>query len=266
MRGILSPRHLIGFWVAWLSVSGCLLGAFLPDAHARAYKRREREKYECRPSQEPASADIDKAQRLWESGMIYYDAKDYQKSRADFQSAYDISHLPDFLINLAQVTAKLELFNEAIKFLEAYIQECPGAPDVPLASQRIEELRIDQGMREGEKPRPKPVHLPPKGALALMGTGAVLLVVGLGLGGGAILAAHQVSNPANQNMFFSPALQQAEVQGQQLQNAGIACDVLGALALIPGAIWAGAWLYEQKTGMSLTLAPRMGGLVLTGGF
>src|SRR5690349_4646674 len=103
MRSATPERPLNGIWVAWFALAGCLLGDLAPNivssAEARSYKRRERQQYECRPSQEPPNADLDKARRLWESGMIYYDAKEWGKSRADFQVAYDLSHLPDFLIN-----------------------------------------------------------------------------------------------------------------------------------------------------------------------
>ncbi len=259
--------HLIfGIWVAWLSLANGILSDLLPDAQARSYKRREREKYECRPSQEPPNADLDKARRLWESGMIYYDSKEYQKARADFQIAYDLSHLPDFLINLAQVAAKLESYAEAIKYLDTYITECPGSPDVSIAIQRIEDLRVAQAIKEGEKPPPAPRRLPPKPALALIGSGAALLIVGAGLGGGAIVAGKQVGNPDNHNMLFSPDLQSTERRGKALEGAAIAFDVLGAAAMVTGLAWTASWYYEQKTGMSLALAPSLGGVVLSGGF
>ncbi|HNN97767.1 MAG TPA: hypothetical protein PKI03_36130 [Pseudomonadota bacterium] len=259
------PIERIGLSLAFLTAA-TLLSDSLPNADARHRMRREREKYECRPSQEAANTDLEKARRLWESGMIYYDTKDYQKAKSEFQSAYDISHLPDFLINLAQTSAKLDQPADAVKYLETYVQECPGAPDAPLARQRIEDLRIAQAIKEGEKPPPAPVRLPPKPALALMGSGAVLLIVGAGLGGAAIVAGKQVGNPANQNMVFNIDLQNAERRGKALEGAAIAFDVLGALALVSGAAWTASWLYEQKTGLSLALSPRLGGFALSGSF
>jgi len=248
------------------SIASGWLGDLTPSSEARHRMRRERERYECRPSQEAANADLDKARRLWESGMIYYDTKDYQKAKSEFQNAYDISHLPDFLINLAQSSAKLDQPAEAIKYLETYVQECPGAPDAPLARQRIEDLRIAQAIKEGEKPPPAPLRLPPKPALALMGTGAGLLIIGAGLGAGAIVAGKQVGDPANHNTVFNIDLQNAERRGRALEGAAIAFDVLGALALVTGVAWTGSWLYEQKTGISLALSPRFGGFALTGSF
>jgi len=265
MRRVRPVPFLVGIWAVWFSLTGCLLEEFLPQAHARPYKRREREKFECRPSQEVANADLETARRHWESGQIYYDAKEYAKARADFQSAYEITHLPDFLINLAQVCAKLEQYPDAIHYLETYIQECPGAPDVPVASQRIAELRIAQAIKEGEKPPAKMTRMPPKPALSLLGGGAALLIIGAGLGGGAIAAAHEVGNSANHNTVFSPELQSAERRGRALEGAAIAFDVVGALSLGAGAAWMLSWYYEQKT-MSLALSPRPGGLVFSGGF
>ncbi len=198
--------------------------------------------------------------------MIYYDTKDYTKAKTEFQNAYDISHLPDFLINLAQVSAKLDQPADAVKYLETYVQECPGAPDAPLARQRIEDLRIAQAIKEGEKPPPTPLRLPPAPALALMGVGAGLLIVGAGLGGGAIAASKQVGDPANHNTLFNTDLQSAERRGRALEGAAIAFDVLGALSLVSGVAWTASWLYEQKTGLSLALTPRFGGFALTGSF
>ncbi len=241
-------------------------GDLIPNVFARSYKRREREKYECRPAQAPSSTALEKARRLWESGMIYYDAKEYQKARDDFQTAYEISRLPDFLINLAQVCAKLEQHADAIKYLETYVQECPGAPDVPIARQRIDDLRIAQAIKEGEQPPPRPVLKPPRPALALLGSGAVLLIIGAGLGGAAIVAGKRVGDVSNQNMVFSVDLQNTERRGRAMEGAAIGLDVIGGLALGVGGIWALSWLYEQKTGMSLTLSPRASGLALLGRF
>lgn len=259
------PIERVGMALALLG-AGSLMCDSLPNADARHRMRREREKYECRPSQEAANADLEKARRLWESGMIYYDTKDYQKAKSEFQNAYDISHLPDFLINLAQTSAKLDQPGDALKYLETYVQECPGAPDAPLARQRIEDLRIAQAIKEGEKPPPAPVRLPPKPALALMGSGAALLIIGAGLGGAAIAAGKHVGNPANHNTVFNIDLQNAERRGRALEGAAIAFDVLGALALVSGAAWTASWLYEQKTGLSLALSPRLGGFALSGSF
>lgn len=254
------------FALASFSIASGWFDEGISTCEARHRMRRERERYECRPSQEAANADLDKARRLWESGMIYYDSKEYQKAKTEFQNAYDISHLPDFLINLAQTSAKLDQAADAIKFLETYVQECPGAPDAPLARQRIDDLRIAQAIKEGEKPPPTPLRLPPKPALALMGAGAGLLIIGAGLGGGAIAAGKQVGDPANHNMLFGTDLQNAERRGRALEGAAIAFDVLGALSLVTGVAWSASWLYEQKTGISLTLAPRFGGFALSGSF
>ena len=270
MRSTPPARFISVIWIACITCAGCLLSDLvpnlIPNAEARSYKKRERSTYECRPSQELPNADLDKARRLWESGMIYYDSKEYSKSRADLQVAYDISHVPDFLINLAQVCSKLEMYADAIKHLEAYIQECPGAPDVPIASQRIEELRVSLALKEGSKPPPTQRRLPPTASLFLVGAGAAMLIVGAGLGGAAIAAGKQVGNPANQNMIFSPDLQTAERRGMQMQGAAIALDVIGAVTLVTGGSWALSWLYEQKTGMSLSLAPRGAGFALQGSF
>jgi tetratricopeptide (TPR) repeat protein len=268
MRSPRAVKHFICLWVAYCAIPSAVQVASLPNAAARKreYQQRERDKYECRPAQEAGTADIEKARRLWESGMIYYDAGELQKARTNFQSAYDISRLPDFLINLAKVSAKLELYIDATKFLEAYVQECPGAPDAPMARQRIEELRIAQALKEGTKPPPAPTRLPPKLAIALMVGGGVALIVGIGLGGATLAAAKQVGNAANHNRVFDPSLQAAERRGQAMAAPGLMLDVLGGVALVSGGAWSLAWLYEQKTGLTLTAGSARSGLAGSGGF
>lgn len=240
---------------------------WMGDAHARSYKRRERSMNECRSSVEPNQQDMDKARRYYESGILYYEDKQYQKARQEFQSAYDISHLPDFLINLYTVCVKLDQYKDAIKYLEDYIQECPNAPDVQAARQKLDDLKIAQAIKEsGEKPPPPKPVWPPKAALVLMGAGAGMLLIGASVGGGALTAAGEVSDPKNQGTAYTEGLKSAEGRGKALEATAITFDVIGALALGAGAIWTGAWYYERKTGFSLTAAPRPGGLVLFGSF
>lgn len=261
-----------GRWAVWLAsaVGLTVWMGNIADGEARSYKRRERDKYECRASQEVGSAELEKARRYWESGMIYFDSKDYAKARNDFTLAYELSHLPDFLVNLAQVNAKIGNYQESIRYLESYIQECPGAPDTPLARQRIDDLRIEMALKEGAKPPSTPVRLPPKHALALMGAGAGLLAVGGGLGLGALLLGQKVGTAANHRTPFNMDLQSMEKTGQQLQSAAIACGVIGGVSLLSGAIWSFSWLYEQKQGLQLALVPQLGmgnmGLQVAGSF
>lgn len=253
------------YWA--VSFSMLITCALTQDASARSYKRRVRAVNECKSEKQVSEADADKSRRYFESGMIYYQTKDYVKARDEFRIAYEISNAPDFLVNLASVSSKLRAYGDAVKYLDQYIAECPNSPDLSAAIQRRDDMMIAQTIKEGEEPPPERIPPPPKPALALMGAGAGLLLIGAGLGGGAIAAAKQVGAPDGIGVVreFDENWAAIESRGKSLSAAAIALDVVGGAALAAGAIWTGLW-YQQRDGISLTLAPRPGGILVLGRF
>ena len=249
--------------------SACALWlAAAPTRHveARKYKQRVRAQDECKTNFTPSPADTDKARRYYESAIIYYDTKDYAKAREEFQGAYDISKDPEFLINLSAVAAKQQQYKDSIKYLEQYIEECPNAPDTFAARSRVDDLRIAQAIQEGEKPKQKAsVRLPPIPALALMGAGLGAVIIGAGLGGGALADARRLDSPSNQNRVYDSDLQNIATRGKALQNTGIVFDAVGGAALAAGIIWTLVW-NSQRDGLTLTLAPQPGGVLVGGTF
>ena len=217
-------------WVLVLAL-GSLWSHTMPVSHveARKYGRRVRAKDECKSPINPSVADGEKARRYYESAIIYYDTKEYAQARREFQSAYDISRDPEFLVNLSAVASRQKQYQDAIKFLEQYIEECPNAPDTFAARSRVDDLRIAQAIQEGEKPKQKAsVRLPPIPALALMGAGLGAVIIGAGLGGGALADARRLDSPSNQNRIYDSDLQNIATRGKALQNAGIVFDACGA--------------------------------------
>jgi tetratricopeptide (TPR) repeat protein len=254
--------------VCALLVALCALVAAEASA-ARKYGRRVRAQDECRVVSSPTTADIEKAKRYYESGVIYYDTKDYARAREEFQKAWDISRDPEFLVNLSAVAAKQKQYPDAIKFLEQYIDECPNAPDTFSARQRVDDLRIAVAIQDGNKPPPPPQRkrtLPPIPALAMMGGGLGAIIIGAGLGAGALSDSARIESTSNQNMVFGPDLQSIASRGKALQGAAITFDVLGGLALAAGAIWTGVWYTRRNDGLTLSLAPVPGGMLVGGTF
>jgi tetratricopeptide (TPR) repeat protein len=237
-------------------------------AHARKYGRRVRSADECRVVSSPSTADSEKAKRYYESGVIYFDTKDYVHAREEFQKAWDISHDPEFLVNLSAVAAKQKQYADAIKYLEQYIDVCPNAPDTFSARQRVDDLRIASAIQDGEKPPQPPRRvLPPTPALALMGAGLGAIIIGAGLGGGALADSATIESKKNQNLYFDANLQSVAARGKALQSAAITFDVLGGLALAAGGIWTGVWYTRRNDGgLTLSLAPLPGGMVVGGSF
>ncbi|MBP6608936.1 MAG: hypothetical protein KA258_05075, partial [Deltaproteobacteria bacterium] len=76
--------------------------------------------------------------RFYDSGVIYWESKEWDRARSDFQNAYNLTKLPDFLLNLALVSEKQRKFNDSIGYLEAYIDNCPKAADLDKARQKVD--------------------------------------------------------------------------------------------------------------------------------
>lgn len=250
---------------AWaVAFSIALLGGGADEAEARTRHRRQRKENECRSSAVVSREDLEKAERYYDSGVIYFDTKDYPRAKQDFQQAYDISKAPDFLVNLAIVSAKLKQYSEAVKLLESYIAECPNAPDVAAAKLKLDDLRIAEAIQQEGKAKPaEPVHLPPTPALVLLGSGAGVLILGIGLGGGALSFSRSVSDPANQGMPWTPS---TESKGRGLDTAGLVLDTLGLVAMAAGGVWTGIHYYQRQNSLTLALRPTPGGLLVLGRF
>jgi len=104
---------------------------------------------------------------------------------------------------------------------------------------------------------------PPGGALALIGVGAGLLIVGGGLGGGAIATAGQVTSGSG---TFDSEL---DNKGRTLSYAGAAFDVLGAVALGSGIGWTISWAAgrnKDKAPATVSVRPSGAGAAVLGRF
>lgn len=107
---------------------------------------------------------------------------------------------------------------------------------------------------------------PPTGPIVLLSSGAALLVIGLGLGGGALAASKEV---VQGDGTFDTAL---DSRGRTLNSAGIAFDVLGGAAFAAGAVWGISWLVKHRRDpnvtpvASLRLVPSGAGLLVQGRF
>ncbi len=103
----------------------------------------------------------------------------------------------------------------------------------------------------------------PAGGLALIGVGAGLLIVGAGLGGGAVATAGQVTSSAGP---FDTAL---DSRGRTLSYAGVAFDVVGALALVGGLGWTISWAVgrnKEKAPAAVAVRPGPAGAAVLGRF
>lgn len=231
----------------------------------------------------PSRQDLAGAKQHYEKGARYYEAENFVEARAEFEEAYRLSRLPDLLYNLARVAERLDQPREELGYLEQYLKERPHARDRADIEAKIVRLRervpavpekppappeTPPAAAEGrvppenvkaaepvsaplvvtQAPAKKKLNLPPWPALALLGGGAAFLIIGVGLGGAAISAAHSVES----GMTFNADL---DSRGKAMSNAAIAFDVLGAMALLAGGAWTGMWYYQRRQGQRVSVSP-----------
>lgn len=195
---------------------------------------------------EPTPDELDAAKRHFDSGRLFYDKGNYAAARAEFDAAYQLSHYPVLLYNLANTAEKQGEIPAAVRYYEEYLKTNPD--DADAVRTKLEAIRpAGATAPPAAETTAAPVgKIPPVPALALLGAGAGLLIVGIGLGAGALSAASSVGDTANSGMPFAGTWADTERRGQQLSSAAIALDVVGGLALGAGAAWTGYWLYQRK--------------------
>lgn len=187
------------------------------------------------PAPTPSAIEQRIAQQHYQNGAAFFEAQNYAAARTEFEAAYQLTHYPDLLYNLAQVAEKQNRFADEEHYWQEYLATHPK--DAAQVRTRLAQLR--------ELHPVDPGRLPPAPALGLLSGGAAALIIGIACGGAAISAAHTVSNPANSGKPFTADLFATQQRGQQLSSAAIALDVIGGTALAAGGAWVGYWLYRK---------------------
>lgn len=175
------------------------------------------------------------AQQHYQSGVAFFQAANYPAARAEFEAAYQLTHLPDFLYNLAKVAEKQARTDDEERYLKEYLATNPAD-----ASEVRARLEVIQQAKPVSYPK-----LPPTPALALVGAGVGALIIGIACGGASLAAANTVADPANSGKPFTAELFNTQQTGMQLNSAAIALDVIGGAALAAGGAWIGYWLYQK---------------------
>lgn len=211
----------------------------------------------------PSADEMRIAQQHYENGATFFTAGNYPSARAEFEAAYQLTHLPDLLFNLAQVAQKQGRTADEERYLAEYLTYNPK--DSTEVRKRLDQIRAD---------RPAEVQRLHPAAIGLLAGGGVMLIIGIACGGAAIGAANTVADSMNSGKPFTAELFATQERGKQLNSAAIAFDVLGAAALAGGGAWLGYWLYQRnkaKKGApspaaSAFLRPNGLGIALTGSF
>lgn len=231
----------------------------------------------------PSSTDsTDAARQHFERGAEFFKQGNYLQARIEFEVAYALSKQPLLLYNLGKTAEKLNQTEEAIRFYDGYLLTDPPEADAVEIRAKITELdkrrAAEKANAAATTQAPATVtpstesKLPPTGALALLGAGAGLLIIGIGCGGGALADANTVKSAGTaQPPVLYSTVAGAASRGPTLNGVGAAFDVLGVLALGAGGAWTGYWFYQKskdskQSARAVSLAPFQLGASLAGQF
>lgn len=222
---------------------------------------------------QPSPEEVEAAKRHFESGAEFFQRGNYTAARLEFEASYALTKYPQLLFNLGKTAEKLNQVPEAIRYLEQYLASNPSEADANEVRAKLAALRQLPGASSPpaaalttQPAAAPPSKIPPIPALALMGAGAGLLIVGIGLGGAALASAGSFTPGSTVPLS-------TYTEGKALDAAGIAFDVIGGAALAAGVAWTGYWAYQRsKAGKqqpppaAVSLAPVGLGLGITGRF
>lgn len=102
------------------------------------------------------------ARRHFDSGAAYLEESDYDNALKAFQKAYELSHRPEILLNIATVQERRGDLPAAIAALQQYLDAAPNGDRAETTRIRLENLQ----KRLAEAPPPPPPAPPPAATTA----------------------------------------------------------------------------------------------------
>jgi tetratricopeptide (TPR) repeat protein len=236
-----------------------------------------------------ASKDA-QARDLYKRGMTHYELGDYDTAIDEFKAAYELTHAPGLLFNLAQVQRMKKDWDQALHSYKMYLRLEPNAPNKGDVEALINDCQ--KAFDEAEKaklappsvtpppvatPQPPPVlppvvltpppPPPPRHWKAKVWAGGASLVAGVGLLGGAIAMHLNANSDADalvrDSMIGTNAWdgtrQAIYADGQSSTNAAIALDVVGAALVATGVVLTVLGVRDRAELRRLSFVPSLGG-------
>lgn len=236
--------------------------------------------------QQPLSEDDIRARTHFEAGRSYFEEGAYDRARDEFRRAYDLSHRPALLINLATTNERLGNYDEAIANITEYLRLTPDDPNRTTLERRVENLERlrrerGDGHRDASGPSepadPGPAQPAPSsgsdgglvagaiGGYAVAGAGAVLMAI---FGSLALTEDAALREGCGATASCTPAQVANADTFALVSDIGLGVAIAGAVAgtvlLVLGLSSSGG--SSERASVAPWLGPNGGGLVAQGRF
>lgn len=172
------------------------------------------------------------AEKHLEAGLALSRQGLQRSARAELEQAYQLSHRPELLYSIAQLLLGRGQPREAAEYYQRYLEAAPQGVAHAAAAATLARVQHELALEAEAARTTEALRLARssgntrlrQAGVALLSIGGGLVVVGAGLGIGAVATARSVSSAER----YDPTLERT---GQGLQNSGIAFDVIGGLSL-----------------------------------
>ena len=201
-------------------------------------------------------AKIAEAKKAFAAGTRAYADGEFETALDRFRRAYELTGSPDLLYNIATVSDRMRLDEEALEAYEGYLEARPDSADREHVASRIEVLRaaietrrraeldaeiearkaaVEAAARvKAERPLTEYVG-PGPGPWITIGVGIASVASGAVLVGLGQRDQNQVENAPPGSSYSS--VEEAAERGPKRTKAGIALLSVGGAAVVGGIIW-----------------------------
>lgn len=183
----------------------------------------------------------------FEAGRMAFAAERYEDALVDFERAYELSHRPVLLFNIAQSYARLGRNREAVDAYRHFLSEAPEGEagreeadaQIVLLERAIAEAPpepIDEEIHEPEPATPTARDEDPTTGWVLVGVGGALTIAGAILTGVGLADRAAVESPAPGAAWID--IMEAYDRGPILEAVGFSTLAVGVVGLTVGLILA----------------------------
>jgi tetratricopeptide (TPR) repeat protein len=228
------------------------------------------------------AAELDQAARiLFDAGTRAYEAGLFEEALTRYTNAYELSHRPELLYNIAVSHDRLEQKHEAADFYARFVEAVPDSPRIGIARSRAEILqrsvdeeavraaayenaRADNSDSPGNEAPPDV-----EGSRSLAGPIASFAIAGAGLVTFAVSGLIAGSRFRDADVTCSTGCDEAQLDS--VDTAALVADI-GLGIAIAGAAVGVVWLLvggsgdDQRAHVSPVVSPQVAGLEFAGSF